>query len=114
MNIIEILVEGGILFMGTLTIFLIAVVITSILAFTSKSDKWLKRTQELALFAFVFGIFGQVIGLFGAFQGIERMGEVSQEILAGGLKVSSYTTIYGFIIFLLAKAVKIAFNFINK
>ena len=114
MNIIEILIEGGIEFMGSLTVLFIGVIITAILALKNKSERWLKINQELALFAFVFGIFGQVIGLFDAFKGIEMMGEVSQAILAGGLKVSSYVTIYGFIIFLLAKAVKIAFNFIKK
>lgn len=114
MSIIEILIEGGILFMGTLSVFLIAVVITSILALKGKSGRWLKITQELALFAFVFGIFGQVIGLFSAFEVIQEIGEVSQAILAGGLKVSTYTTIYGFTIYLLAKAVKITFSFMNK
>ena len=50
--------------------------------------------------ALVVGILGQVIGLFEAFQAIEEMKEVSPSLLAGGLKVSSITTIYGFIIYI--------------
>jgi hypothetical protein len=42
------------------------------------------------------------------------MGEVSQALLAGSLKVSSYTTLYGFFIFLLAKLFKIVYQFAQK
>ncbi|HET8859978.1 MotA/TolQ/ExbB proton channel family protein [Marivirga sp.] len=115
MNFIEIHVEGGILFMGILLLLLVAVITTSAFVIKHKEDiakasKWLKISQELALFALVFGILGQLIGLLDAFSAIEKMGEVSQEILAGGLKVSSYTTVYGFFIFLLARLFKIGFK----
>ncbi len=59
-------------------------------------------SEHSICFALAFGIFGQIIGLFEAFKAIEKMGEVSQALLAGGLKVSSFTTIYGFFIFLLS------------
>ncbi|WKV13239.1 MotA/TolQ/ExbB proton channel family protein [Marivirga harenae] len=119
MKIIEIHVEGGILFMGILFCLLVAVVVTSALVLKHRSDnvlseKWLKISQDIALFALVFGILGQLVGLVGAFQAIEQVGEVSQALLAGGLKVSSYTTLYGFFIFLLAKLFKIGFLFSQK
>jgi len=115
MNFIEIHVEGGIGFMSMLFILLLAVIATAALAVKNKEDrvkseKWLKISQDIALFALVFGILGQLIGLVAAFQGIEKMGEVSQAMLAGGLKISSYTTLYGFFIFLLGKLFKIGFN----
>lgn len=50
---------------------------------------------------FVLGLFGQILGLYGAFFAIEQVGEVSQALLAGGLKVSSITTLYGFFCFLI-------------
>ena len=93
---------------------LIAVLTTSFLAIKAKSERWLNKSQELALFALVFGIFAQMIGLFGAFQAIEQVGEVSQALLASGLKISSYPSIYGLLIFLIGKSVKITFNFIQK
>jgi len=119
MNIIEIHFTGGILFMGILFLLLVAVLITSAFTFkynseSAKAEKWLKISQEIALFALVFGILGQLVGLLDAFQAIEQVGEVSQALLAGGLKVSSYTTLYGFFIFLLAKLFKIVFQFIKE
>lgn len=115
MNIIEFHIEGGIEFMSVLFLLLLGVIATSVLVIknkedSAKSEKWLKISQELALFALVFGILGQLIGLLSAFSAIQQMGEVSQAILAGGLKVSSYTTVYGFFIFLLAKLFKIGFQ----
>ena len=62
----------------------------------------LNQIVQIGLFALVFGIFGQVIGLFQAFIAIEEAGDVSFAMLAGGLKVSMITTIYGFVIFLLS------------
>lgn len=105
--------------MGILFCLLLAVVFTSVLVIKNKgvnalAEKWLKISQEIALFALVFGILGQLVGLVGAFQAIEQVGEVSQALLAGGLKVSSYTTLYGFFIFLLAKLFKIVFQFTQK
>lgn len=115
MKIIEFHVEGGIEFMGVLLLLFLGLIVCSVLVIKNKSDhakseKWLNISQELALFALVFGIFGQLIGLLGAFQAIEMAGEVSQGILAGGLKVSSYPTVYGFFIFLLAKLFKLSYN----
>jgi|AntRauTorckE6833_2_1112554.scaffolds.fasta_scaffold213918_1 hypothetical protein len=119
MKIIEFHIEGGIEFMSILFLLLLGVIVSSIFAFKNKSDnakadKWLKISQELALFALVFGILGQFIGLLGAFQALEEVGEVSQGILAGGLKISSYTTVYGIFIFLVAKLFKIGFQFSKK
>jgi hypothetical protein len=53
-------------------------------------------------FALAFGIFGQIMGLVGGFEAIEAAGMVDQNVLAGGLKVSSYSTMYGFTIFLIS------------
>lgn len=58
--------------------------------------------KSLGLLAVVLGLLGQMIGLFMAFEAITEMGEVSQAMLAGGLRVSSITTIYGLIIFVIA------------
>lgn len=116
MNLYEIHIEGGIQFMFVLLILLLAVLATGVISLIKKKDnaqrrKWIKINQDLALFALVWGIFGQTVGLFGAFQAIEEVGEVSQALLAGGLKVSSYPTLYGMFIFLIGKVFKIIIDF---
>jgi len=55
--------------------------------------------KSVGLFAMIVGILGQLMGLFQAFQAIEKMGDVSPALLAGGIKVSMITTLYGIIIY---------------
>jgi hypothetical protein len=111
MNIIELHYEGGMEFMVPLSTLLLIN-----LFFIGKSFYQLYiegkpgYTQTRSLFTIKFimgfalslGVFGQIIGLMGGFQAIEAAGYVEQAVLAGGLKYSSYTTIYGFCIFLLS------------
>ena len=62
----------------------------------------LGNIKSVGLFAMITGFLGQLIGLYSAFQAIEQMGEISQAMLAGGLKVSSITSMYGMLIFLIS------------
>jgi biopolymer transport protein ExbB/TolQ len=61
--------------------------------------KGLPEILHLATFALFAGIFFQAIGLYQAMESIENLGGVSQAMLAGGLKVSFITTLYGMYIF---------------
>lgn len=99
--------RGGPLFMGILTIILIAVVATSIYYFLQIKKENSRRqsvslVKEIGVFGLVVGIFAQFIGLFEAFKAIEEMGSISPALLIRGLKVSSITTLYGLMIFLVA------------
>lgn len=110
MNFFRFFIMGGIEFMSVLTILALVVigfgVKKAVDLFSGKEIsparlEWgLKYIKFFGLMALVVGILGQVIGLFEAFQAIEEMKEVSPSLLAGGLKVSSITTIYGFIIYI--------------
>ena len=62
----------------------------------------LKHIKTIGTFALVFGIVGQLLGLYQAFGAIEEMGGVSPALLMGGLKVSMITTFYGITIFLIS------------
>ena len=99
---LDLFYQGGTLFMTILTIILLGLIVSF-----WKFPKWIK---EIGLLALSIGILGQIIGLYGAFKGIEQMGGVSQEIMAGGLKVSSISTIYGLLIYILS----IILRLINK
>jgi len=90
---------GGPLFMSILTILLIGVVYAAL-----QRKPILK---EFGLAAIAFGFLGQLIGLLGAFEAIEAAGDVSQSILAGGLKVSSITSIYGLLIYCISLIIRI-------
>ncbi|NBC64295.1 MAG: hypothetical protein GVY07_01360 [Bacteroidetes bacterium] len=98
---------GGPLFMGLLTIILVALIATAVYSFVKinrdgSSPKSVSLVKEIGIFGFVFGIFGQFLGLYQAFTAIEAAGDVSPALLAGGLKVSMITTLYGMIIFVIA------------
>jgi len=94
---------GGPVFMGILTIILVAVVTVAVLLLVKKQSDLpngfsANLIKELGLFGLIVGVLGQFIGLYEAFNAIEQMGTVSQSMLIGGLKVSSITTIYGLLI----------------
>ena len=95
---------GGPLFMGMLTLIFIALVVAAVLK---------KDVKEIGLLALALGILGQLIGLMGAFEGIEAMGGVSQSILVGGLKASSITSIYGLLIYIVSLIVQVLQRFLN-
>jgi biopolymer transport protein ExbB/TolQ len=98
--------------MGILTILLLIILAMGVCRFIQISKNnyehattfrhHLTLIKSLGLFALVFGIFGQLLGLYQAFSVIEQAGSISPAILAGGLKVSTIPTLYGMIIFLLS------------
>ncbi|MDN5214363.1 MotA/TolQ/ExbB proton channel family protein [Fulvivirgaceae bacterium BMA12] len=110
MNFFQFLITGGIEFMGLLTLLALVVIGFSVkkvidLFFRNEMSQpkleWgLQYIKFFGLMSLVVGVFGQVVGLFEAFRVIVEMGDVSPAVLAGGLKVSSLTTIYGFSIFI--------------
>ncbi|MGW8314458.1 MAG: MotA/TolQ/ExbB proton channel family protein [Bacteroidales bacterium] len=103
---------GGPLFMGILTTLLVIMLAVSIYFLVSiASGKALDKpnfrhqltyVKSVGLFTMITGILGQLIGLLMAFKAIEQANDISPAILAGGLKVSLITTLYGIIIYLVS------------
>lgn len=103
---------GGPLFMGILTILLfILLVLTVVLILSISSGRAagvagfshrLTYLKSLGLFTMITGILGQLIGLMMAFSAIEKASDISPAIVAGGLKVSMITTLYGIFIYMLS------------
>jgi flagellar motor component MotA len=102
---INIFSEGGYFFMVPLMILLIAIIVLIVKQLISKKSqtKTIKLLQSLGLFAFVWGIFGQVIGLIEALDTIEFIDGVSINIVAGGLKRTFLPTLFGAVVFLFAR-----------
>ena len=102
---IDLFMMGGPLFMGILTVVFLLMIVAAV---RNSGEK------ELGLLALAVGFLGQLIGLFGAFEGIEQMGGVSQAMLASGLKVSSITSIYGLLIYIVSLLIQIVKKFTGK
>lgn len=103
--------EGGWLFMSMISIVAIVMLYFSFkctaAAFSSVPQKKIPANnlyyiRFFGMLALVIGVLGQIIGLYEAMKHIAAQGGISQEILAGGFRVSSITTLYGLIIFILA------------
>jgi biopolymer transport protein ExbB/TolQ len=102
---------GGPLFMGILTLVFIAMVSVAFVNglpvlkgnVSEDSPRKIAYVKSVGLFALIFGILGQLIGLFSAFEAIE-LGQVSvsPSLLAAGFKVSMITTVYGLIIYVVS------------
>lgn len=102
--------QGGPLFMGILTILLLILLATAVIfaiyiskGKTQDSEGFRHRLtylKSMGLFTMITGILGQLIGLLMAFGAIERAGDVSPQMIYGGLKISFYTTVYGILIYL--------------
>jgi hypothetical protein len=112
--IFEHLVIGGIYFMLPIYMMWIVVIFFSIKFLTNyfsgnKDFKRLAKHNSLIIFigsfAFLFGILGQVIGLFQALQAIQSAGDISPALMAGGLRVSLFAPLYGFILFLISSII---------
>lgn len=101
--------EGGWEFMSLITLLAIAMLYFAVkgasAVFTDGPSYEPGRLYYIRFFgmlAMVAGVFGQLIGLYEAMKSISQMGEISQQMLAGGLRVSTITTLYGFLVFLIA------------
>ena len=104
--------------MGMVTIVLFAGIIVAVIAVISmlngaevaKVKTSLGYLKSIALLALIVGVLGQMIGLYDAFDAIAQAGEVSQALLAGGLRVSSITTIYGLLSFVILYVIYFAIS----
>lgn len=104
------LITGGLYFTLPLTLFAIIILFFAARlglelfvaerAVKPRVNKGLDMILYLGSFSFVFGILGQLIGLYEAFTVLSKIGAVSPKMLMSGLKVSTVPTLYGFGIFL--------------
>ncbi|PWJ43760.1 MotA/TolQ/ExbB proton channel family protein [Sediminitomix flava] len=112
--------NGGSLFMTFVTIPGVLMLVCAVFKALKMSNKFApiqkseKLIKELSLLALMMGIFGQLIGLYGAFEAIEAAGGVSMSLLAAGLKISSHTTLYGFLYFVLGRIALVYFAYTDS
>lgn len=116
--------EGGAHFMGMLTLLLIAMVAWTcyyfVVAFrtneSGQNDALRKMGygKMIGLFALMVGLTGQMIGLTAMFDAIQQAAAAGETIktglVAGGIKVTMFVTIYGIIIFSLSLLLRFLFT----
>ena len=118
MSIGEFHFMGGTLFMSVLSISFTTIIVLTILNIFRISKGNYQGNQLLniddiraiGVFAIVWGIFGQSIGLFSALQAMEAAADINLAMVFGGIKVSFITTLYGTFIFLISRLIYIILN----
>lgn len=97
--------DGGPLFMYTILITLIICVLLTIIVLIKgdKNDKGLKLIKSISLFALVWGFLGMMLGLIGAFDAISVAEGISHSVLASGLKIALLSPAFGSLTFLIAR-----------
>jgi hypothetical protein len=102
----NLLYEGGPIFMYPLLILLIICVALIIKAFVKgdPDDRTRKLVGSISLFALVWGFLGHLIGLIGAMDAISIANDISNGVLAAGLKIGLLSPTFGMVVFLIARA----------
>jgi hypothetical protein len=77
-------------------------------------EKTMSLISSISLFAIVWGFLGQIIGLIGAFDSIEAVGDVSPAVLAGGLKIAFLAPVFGMFAFLIGRLGIILLTWMKK
>ncbi|MCF8225063.1 MAG: MotA/TolQ/ExbB proton channel family protein [Bacteroidales bacterium] len=106
-------IEGGIVFMSILTLLFLLILGLSTTAGISafrkansnpeKAKSLLGYVKSISLFALVFAVFGQIMGLVDIFGYLaNKDANVASSILAQGIKLTFHSTLYGLIIYLVS------------
>jgi biopolymer transport protein ExbB/TolQ len=108
------ILEGGPIFMVPLALLLIVIVFLFVKGLKDNTEKNQKLINSLALFSFVFGVLGFVIGMLSALKSISIVGDISPAVLAGGIKIGLLAPTFGMIIFLIGKLFTIILTWMKK
>ena len=108
--------EGGPAFMYPLLIILILVLILIVKGFLKKENttKTISLISSITLFALVWGFLGHIVGMIGAFDAIESVGEVSSGVMAAGIKISLIVPVFGSFIFSVGRSGIIILTWMQK
>lgn len=101
--------EGGPFFMSLILICLILAIYFLARAFMAfsknvpQSKKMMGLSADAGLLGLVIGFLGSIIGMITAFDSIEAIDNISSGVMAGGLKVSFLTTLFGTFTFIISR-----------
>lgn len=123
--VIRFFVEGNLWFMGTLSILFLVILTLSVIAGTlaikstadnaDKIKNLIGYIRSFALFTLVFGIFGQILGLVEFFDYLaNKDSQLAPAILAKGIRITCWTTVYGIIIYLVSILISLGLTFFTQ
>lgn len=115
---LELFFLGSKLFMGIQTIAAVIMIVLSVISaktvlanqINQRTYRKIRLIKEVGLFALIIGLLASSIDLMGAFQAIEMAGDVSPAILAGGLKITFISSVYGLMIYALSLLIYFALS----
>jgi len=105
---VELFIAGDPLFMGLLSCPLVAMMIVALnpyhqllsgFDFANDHARRQKAIRSIGLFALIFGLFSQLLWLYGALASIRMWGQVEVEMLYNGIGICFINAGYGAIIF---------------
>lgn len=108
------IMDGGPIFMVPLLALLIVIIILFAKGLKNNTEKTHKLINSLALFSFVFGVLGFIIGMLGALDDISHANNVAPQVLAGGFKIGLLSPTFGMVIFLIGKLFAIILTSMKK
>lgn len=102
LNIIN---DGGPFFMIPLILFIFLIIILCVLAMrkVETREKFTKLISHVSLFALVWGFLGSTLGLISGFDAMQSVDDMSNGVMAGGLKIALLTTLFGLVTFLIGR-----------
>lgn len=114
--ILERINEGGPFFMMPILVILLLIIFLFVRGVIKKdaNSKTIRLISSISLFVLVWGFLGQAIGLIGAFDAIESIGNISSEVLSTGLKISFLPLVFGMFTFLIARVAIIILTLLEK
>lgn len=117
--LLERMQEGGafvmflILICGLLTLFLVVRGVFLIKNKDPKIAKIIILINSIGLFALVLGVFGQLLKLIGTLDYMHFTEGIQPSEFAGGLKFTLLPTLFGCLIFLIARFITIVLNWLS-
>ena len=122
--IVKHLFEGGPSFMSIVYIMWIVVIFVAIRFlinyFSDKKDlQKLAKQNSIILFvgsfAFLFGLTGQMTGMYHALDAVQKAGDIQLSLIAGGIKVTFIVAFYGLGLLLVSSIIWFVFrNLLRK
>ncbi|SHO61889.1 hypothetical protein [Algoriphagus zhangzhouensis] len=119
-NIIDRFQDGGTLGMTLVLLCLLVAIFFSFKAFTglagpeAEFSKNKKLIQHAALLGLVISFMNSLLALIGAFDAIEAAGDIAPDVLAGGLKITLLSPLFGLLVFVIGHISSFVLTWMRK